>query len=98
MRILCSIFVLLVVAAFGASSVSPAEDLPETPYDESEALPCLKTLAFSLNLSRISIAAVTITEPCPSNPSAMAQAQIGRKARPLHRTRVELALRCTFLC
>src|SRR5690242_385969 len=35
-----SLFLLLVLVAFGLSLALPAEDLAETAYDESETLPC----------------------------------------------------------
>lgn len=34
-----SAFALLLLAGLGVSLVVPAEDVPETPYDESETLP-----------------------------------------------------------
>jgi len=45
-----SVLVLLLLLVFGVSVVLPAEDLPETPYDESEALPYVGTLLFSIAL------------------------------------------------
>ncbi len=38
---------LLVLLAFGMSLAVPAEDVPETPYDESEGQPYESTPAFS---------------------------------------------------
>jgi len=40
--------VLFLLLAFGLSLAVPAEDVPETPYDESEALPYEGTPPFSL--------------------------------------------------
>ena len=34
-----SLLILVVLVGFGVSQAVPAEDLPETAYDESEALP-----------------------------------------------------------
>ncbi len=51
MRRRCSILVVLVLLVFGASLVVPAEDVPETAYDESEALPYEGTPLFSILLS-----------------------------------------------
>lgn len=45
-----SILVLLLLTVFGVSLAFPAEDLPETVYDESESLPCDMTLRFSGDL------------------------------------------------
>jgi hypothetical protein len=39
--------VLFLLLAFGVSFSVPAEDVPETPYDESEALPYEGTPLFS---------------------------------------------------
>jgi len=39
MRTARCVLVLVVAVVFGVSPVFPAEDLPETPYDESEPLP-----------------------------------------------------------
>ena len=43
-----SILVLCVLLCFGASLAFPAEDVPETAYDESEALPYEGTHLFSI--------------------------------------------------
>jgi hypothetical protein len=39
MRTFRCVLVLLVAVVFGVTPLFPAEDLPETPYDESEPLP-----------------------------------------------------------
>jgi hypothetical protein len=41
MRKPCSIFLFCVLLGFDVSVVVPAEDVPETAYDESGALPLL---------------------------------------------------------
>jgi len=43
-----SVLVLLLLLMFGVCLVVPAEDVPETPYDESEALPYESTPVFSV--------------------------------------------------
>jgi hypothetical protein len=43
-----SAFVLLLLLVFGVSLAVPAEDVPETPYDESETLPYEGTPLFSI--------------------------------------------------
>jgi hypothetical protein len=48
MRRSCSILVLCVLLGFGVPLAAPAEDVPETPYDESEALPYDITRLFSI--------------------------------------------------
>lgn len=45
-----SALVLLVAFVLGLSFAVPAEDVPETPYDESEALPYEITPLFSIVL------------------------------------------------
>lgn len=47
MKDLSSIFVLLVALFFGVYINVPANDLPETPYDESEVLPFESTPQFA---------------------------------------------------
>jgi hypothetical protein len=41
------VFLLCVAVVLGLSSVVPAEDLPETAYDESESLPYTSAPVFS---------------------------------------------------
>ena len=48
MRRPCSVLILCVLLGFGVSLAVPAEDVPETPYDESETLPCEGTPLFSI--------------------------------------------------
>jgi len=43
-----SVLVLLLLLMFGVCLVVSAEDVPETPYDESEALPYESTPLFSV--------------------------------------------------
>jgi hypothetical protein len=47
MRRPCFVLVLFVLLDFGLSLAVPAEDVPETAYDESEALPYEGTPLFS---------------------------------------------------
>src|SRR5579871_2479369 len=48
MRKPCSILLLCVLVGFGLSVIVPAEDVPETAYDESEALPYVSTPLVSI--------------------------------------------------
>jgi len=48
MRRRCSILVFCVLLGFGMSLAVPAEDVPETAYDESETLPYNGTPLFSI--------------------------------------------------
>jgi len=50
MRRLHSVLVVLAALALSLSFAVPAEDVPETPYDESEALPYESTPPFSIML------------------------------------------------
>ena len=43
-----SVFVLLLLLMLGVCLVVPAENVPETPYDESEALPYESTPVWSV--------------------------------------------------
>ena len=66
MRRASSILVLFVLLAFGLSLAVPAEDVPETAYDESESLPCESTPV-------VSIAA---PEPVAEAPTVCARASL----------------------
>lgn len=48
MRKPCFVLIVFVLLGFGASVVVPAEDVPDTAYDESEALPYESTSVFSI--------------------------------------------------
>lgn len=43
-----TLVLLLLLLGFGVSLPVSAEDVPETPYDESETLPCASTPVFSI--------------------------------------------------
>ena len=53
MRKPCSILFLCVLVGFGVSVAVPAEDMPETAYDESEAVPFVSTPVFSLAVPKV---------------------------------------------
>ena len=88
---------------FSVSRGVPAEDLPETAYDESEALPCEGTPLFS---SVVPLMAAPTTQAMPSslrpelrNPAPFPSAR-GRDA-DAHRStdaRALSALLCILLC
>jgi hypothetical protein len=103
MRRRCSILVLFVLLAFGLSLAVPAEDVPETVYDESETLPCESTPPFSIVVPLV--AARTTQAPLGSlqlesgAPSLFTAAHV--RDADVHRapdTRISLALLCTLLC
>lgn len=70
-----SALVLLLLLGFGVSLIVPAEDVPETAYDESETLPCESTPLFS------SGALQAVARPLQSAPSFRSP------AGPSYRTR-----------
>jgi len=56
------ILVLFVLLGFGVSLIVPAEDVPETPYDESETLPFEGTPLFSMAVPKASVRISTAAE------------------------------------
>ena len=48
-----SVLIIFVLLAFGVSLAVPAEDVPETAYDESEALPFEGVPLFSIPLQQV---------------------------------------------
>ena len=48
-----SVLIIFVLLAFGVSLAVPAEDVPETAYDESEALPFEGVPLFSIALRQV---------------------------------------------
>jgi len=103
MRRPCSILVLFMLLTFGVSLAVPAKDVPETVYDESEALPYEGTPVFS---SVMPLGAARTTQAVPSSlhprlgaPSLFAPALVrDSDANRAADTRVSLALLCTLLC
>jgi hypothetical protein len=101
MRTLWSILVLCVLLGFGASLAFPAEDVPETAYDESEGLPYEGTPLFSIV---VLLVAARTTQAVPSSlhlgaPSLFAPARVrDTDANRATDTRISLALLCTLLC
>jgi hypothetical protein len=103
MRKVCSILVLFVLLVFGASLVLPAEDVPETAYDESEAPPYEDTPLFSIV---VPLLAARTTPAVPSfldhklgAPSQFTPTHV--RDTDTHRSgdaRISLALLCTLLC
>jgi hypothetical protein len=67
------ILVMLAAFALSLSFVVPANDPPETPYDESEALPYESTPLFSITLQEsagVLQSALTLAFPLHSHPRA----------------------------
>lgn len=98
-----SILVLFVLLAFGASLAVPAEDIPETPYDESESVPyevtSLVSIAVALVVARITQAVLGSLDHRLGAPSLFTPAHV--RDTDAHRAagaRASLALLCTLLC
>ena len=98
-----SILVLFLLLAFGASLAVPAEDVPETAYDESEALPYEGTPVFSIAAPLV---AARITPAVRSflhhklvasslfTPARVRDTDVNRSVD----ARVSLTLLCALLC
>jgi len=103
MKTLWSVLVLCVLLGFGVSLAVPAEDVPETAYDESEGLPYEGTPLFSIVAP---LAAARTTQAVPSSlhprlgaPCLFTRARV--RDTDAHRStdlRTSLALLCTLLC
>jgi hypothetical protein len=103
MRRPCFILILFVLLGFGLSLAVPAEDVPETAYDESETLPYESTPPVSIV---VSLGAARTTHAVPNSlhhkivaPSLFSSA----RARDADANRsanagISLALLCTLLC
>ena len=63
-----SALVLVLLLGFGVSLAVPAEDVPETPYDESEAVPYESTPVFSITVTQASGRIVKAELNCGSLP------------------------------
>ena len=97
------ILVLLVVLGFGLYLAIPAEDVPETAYDESEAVPYESTPLFSIVMP---LAPARMTQAVPNSlhpklgapsPLTLAHVRDTDANRPVG-ARISLALLCTLLC
>lgn len=93
-------FVLLV---FGLSLAVPAEDVPETAYDESGASPYLSTPLFSNLISQATtLVTGTLRSAAGLRPGTLSRFAIARiTGTDRHRSakaRVVRALLCTLLC
>ena len=103
MRRPCSILVFCLLLSFSVSLVVPAEDVPETAYDESESLPYEGTPLFSIV---VPLAAARTTQAVPNSlrhklgtaspfPSARVR---GTHAHRSADARALSALVCILLC
>ena len=103
MRTPRSAIVLLLLLGFGVSLAVPAQDLPDTAYDESETLPYESTPLFSIV---VPLVAAWTPQAVPKSlhsklgapspfPSASVRDTDTNRATD---TRISLALLCTLLC
>lgn len=97
-----SALILIVLFVFGFSLAVPAEDLPETAYDESEAYPYEST---PLTLELVSEAAassawigVTLDHHFKAQPPQNPTRAPGKEAHLLPAGRTALSFLCTLLC
>ena len=103
MRRASYILVLFVLLAFGLPLAVPAEDVPETGYDESEAAPYEVTPLFSIVVSKLSARTTqTVLNSLHQKlgvPSSFSSARVHEnEAQGAIDTRISLALLCTLLC
>jgi hypothetical protein len=98
-----SILVLFVLLGFGVCLAVPAEDVPETGYDESETLPYESTPLFSivvpLGAARTTQAVTNLLDHKLVAPSPFLSARArDTEAKRSADARISLALLCTLLC
>ena len=95
--------VFLMILTMGVSLGLPAEDVMETVYDESEALPCEGTPLFSIVVSPVadrtthaplSSSRLRLGVPSPITPAHVHDTDACRSGD----ARISLALLCTLLC
>jgi len=102
MRKASSVLVLFVLLAFGVSLALPAEDVPETAYDESEVLPYECTPLFPSATPKAAAAAqtvLTVASRCCSNPAAGCQRYQKQLAGTVHPVSDSLTiLNCSLRC
>jgi hypothetical protein len=103
MRRPCFILILFVLLGFGLSLAVPAEDVPETAYDESETLPYESTSPVSI---LVPVGAARTTQVVPNSlhhklvaPSPFSSARVrDTDANRSANARVSLALVCALRC
>ena len=80
MRRLRSGFILLVVVLAGLSFAVPAEDVPETVYDESESLPYESSAVFSVAVPQ-TVAKASVAPPRASVIRVSSLRRLGTQCR-----------------
>lgn len=97
-----SALILLVLLFFSFSLAVPAEDLPETAYDESEASPYQGTPLISNLISQVATSATGAVEsrvgPRSGTSYRFAARITDRDSRQFAEGRIVRALLCTLLC
>lgn len=97
-----AIVFLMILAVFLPPGF-PAEDAPETAYDESETPPCERVIPFSIVVPSVNcqstheLVSYVIVEPAASSIFAPARVR-DRDVNRFTDARVSLALLCTMLC
>jgi hypothetical protein len=90
----CFALVLFLLVGFCAFLAVPAEDVPETPYDESEAMPYEDTAQFSI-IEETAAVTATITPSVTCRPALFfgsSDRQTGRDSNTPSRHSPSLAL------
>ena len=103
MRKPCFALLLFVLLVFGLYLTVPAEDLPETGYDESEAFPYESTPLFSNVISQAAVSTTggvrSVARPRSRTPFRLAATRItDRDSHQFAKAQVARALLCTLLC
>ena len=97
------ILILLVLLSMSVFLSVPAEDVPETSYDESEEMAYEETPLFDSVLPQVAVQTDQMVprslDPRPGGLPLLAPACVrGSDSKPLAGVRMSLALLCTLLC
>jgi hypothetical protein len=103
MRKVRSVLLLFVLLALGLSFAVPMADVPETSYDESEALPYERTpvILDAMEKPVASTAQISRSDLLLQSSAPIQVSAVGIKREDAHRCaepRVSLAFLCTLLC
>jgi len=98
----CAALVFFVLVFSGLALTVPAEDVPETAYDESEVLPFLGVSLTSGLIPQVCGTARSVRSvprhDLPDTGRGFHTRDAAKSEHPTVSTRVALAKRCTFLC
>ena len=94
--------VFLMILTLGLPLSPSAEDIPDSPYDESDAVPYEGTPLFSIVAPAVAARAtqrvLSFLHPMPGTTSPSAALFRGADANRPADARISLALLCTLLC